>query len=406
MGKKIVISDKMWYSKRTKMKSFVKFGLVCSLSVFGAATLVIGTTVAVVHHNNYRGMGGLDTPGIPDLSMDFYADLSERFPVQEETLASSVILADLDDISDMPAVEPVAPAEIEELAEVDVSELGRGLEDDLPVESLLTEIEEENEPAVAEVQVNSSEDNVLSYFSYRVKSGDTISEIADRYDITEDTIISVNNIKSSRTLQVGQYLKVPTMEGILYTVKADGETPKTIADKYSVSAEKVAMANSLQENSSLSAGRTVFVTGAKMDRITKLEINGDLFKNPLRSSYYISSRFGWRVSPFDSSKRTYHGGIDMACPTGTPIYAASEGTVITAGWSNVYGNYVIVSHHSGYKTLYGHMSSILVTKGQYVNTTTKIGKVGSTGQSTGPHLHFTVYKNGNAINPESRVELN
>ena len=404
MGKKIVISDKMWYSKRTKMKSFVKFGLVCSLSVFGAATLVIGTTVAVVHHNNYRGMGGLDTPGIPDL--DYYADLSERFPVQEETLASSVILADLTDISDMPAVEPVEPVEAEEIAEIDAAELGRGIEDDVPVESLLEGIEEEPEPVVAEVNVDSTEDSVLSYFSYRVKSGDTISEIASRYDITTDTIISVNNIKSSRTIPIGQYLKIPTQKGILYTVKSDGETPASIAQKYSVDANKVALVNNLQENTSLSKGRTVFVTDAKMDRITLLEINGDLFKNPLHSSYYISSRFGWRVSPFDSSKRTYHGGIDMACPTGTPIYAASEGEVITAGWSNVYGNYVIVSHHSGYKTLYGHMSSILVTKGQYVYTTTKIGKVGSTGQSTGPHLHFTVYKNGNAINPELRVELN
>ncbi|MBP5357596.1 MAG: M23 family metallopeptidase [Treponema sp.] len=349
-------------------------------------------------------MGGLDTPGIPDL--DYYVDLSERFPVQEETLASSVILADLTDIADVPAVEPVESVEAEEIAEVDISELGRGLEDEVPVESLLDGIEEEPEPVVAEVNVDSTEDNVLSYFSYRVKSGDTISEIATRYDITTDTIISVNNIKSSRTIPIGQYLKIPNQKGILYTVKTDGETPATIAQKYSVDANKVALANNLQENSSLSAGRTVFVTDAKMDRIALLEINGDLFKNPLHSSYYISSRFGWRVSPFDSSKRTYHGGIDMACPTGTPIYAASEGEVITAGWSNVYGNYVIVSHHSGYKTLYGHMSSILVTKGQYVYTTTKIGKVGSTGQSTGPHLHFTVYKNGNAINPELRVELN
>ena len=402
MGKKIVINDRMWYSKRTKMKSFVKFGLVCSLSIFGAASLVIGTTVAVVHHNNYRGMGGLETPGIPDLSMDFYANLSERFPEQEETLARDVSLADL------PAVEPLSTSEEEELSEVELAELGRGLEDELPVEALLEEVQEE-EPesveAIAELP-SSDEDNVLSYFAYRVKSGDTISEIASRYNITTDTIISVNNIKSSRSIPIGQYLKIPTMDGILYTVKASGETPETIAKKYSVSADKVAMANSLTENQSLTVGRTVFVAGAKMDRIALLEINGDLFKNPLHSSYYISSRFGWRVSPFDSSKRTYHGGIDMACPTGTPIYAASEGTVITAGWSNVYGNYVIVSHHSGYKTLYGHMSSILVTKGQYVYTTTKIGKVGSTGQSTGPHLHFTVYKNGNSIDPLSRVDLN
>ncbi|MBO7637637.1 MAG: LysM peptidoglycan-binding domain-containing protein, partial [Treponema sp.] len=266
------------------MKAFVKFGLVCSLSIFGAASLVIGTTVAVVHHNNYRGMGGLETPGIPDLSMDFYANLSERFPAQEETLARDVILADL------PAVEPLSTPEEEELSEVELAELGRGLEDDLPVEALLEDVQEEepeSEEAIAEIP-SPEEDHVLSYFAYRVKSGDTISEIASRYNITTDTIISVNNIKSSRSIPIGQYLKIPTMDGILYTVKASGETPETIAKKYSVSADKVAMANSLAENQSLNAGRTVFVAGAKMDRIALLEINGDLFKNPLHSSYYIS----------------------------------------------------------------------------------------------------------------------
>ena len=89
----------------------------------------------------------------------------------------------------------------------------------------------------------------------------------------------------------------------------------------------------------------------------------------------------------------------MACPQGTNVYAALGGTVTSTGFNNVYGNYIIVTHNSGYKTLYGHLSAILVTRGKYVDTNTKIGKVGSTGMSTGPHLHFTVYKNGKTVDP-------
>ena len=137
---------------------------------------------------------------------------------------------------------------------------------------------------------------------------------------------------------------------------------------------------------------------AKLDKITLQEINGDLFKSPLRGGYWISSRYGWRNNPF-SGKRTFHNGVDMACPTGTPIYAAMNGTVIAAGYNATYGNYVTLSHHSGYQTLYAHMSKILVSNGQQVSTSTRIGLVGSTGQSTGPHLHFTVFKNKSSTNP-------
>jgi hypothetical protein len=98
-------------------------------------------------------------------------------------------------------------------------------------------------------------------------------------------------------------------------------------------------------------------------------------------------------------KITFHGGIDMAVSQGTPIYAALDGTVTAVGYNATYGNYVIITHHSGYKTLYGHMKSTACRKGNFVYTNTVIGYVGSTGMSTGPHLHFTVYKNGKTINP-------
>ena len=89
---------------------------------------------------------------------------------------------------------------------------------------------------------------------------------------------------------------------------------------------------------------------------------------------------------------------------GTPITAAASGTIAFTGVSPVFGNYVIIRHSNGYQSLYGHMSQIIAKKGQYVSQGTRIGLVGSTGYSTGPHLHFTVYKNGKLVDPMSLVK--
>lgn len=242
-------------------------------------------------------------------------------------------------------------------------------------------------------------DGGLYYSSYRIKKGDMIGVIAEKYGISQDTLISVNKIRATRTIQIGQNIKIPSLDGILYTVKKDGETPETIAEKYEVSADEVANVNKIAVNASLDAGQSVFVPGAELDWITRQEINGDLFRKPIRSYYRITSYFGWRGSPF-TGRRQFHGGIDMACSTGTPIYAAMEGVIAYRGYSNVYGNYVIVTHHSGYKTLYGHMSRFSkLTVGNRVTTGSVIGYVGSTGQSTGSHCHFTVFKNGRMVDP-------
>ncbi len=243
-------------------------------------------------------------------------------------------------------------------------------------------------------------DGSLSYSVYRVKSGDMIGVIAEQFGLTQDTIISVNNIRQSRLLQIGQYLKIPSMPGILYTVREDGEVLDSVAQKYRISAEKCAEVNNVSLETSLSAGTTLFLPEAELDWVTRQEINGDLFSRPLKTKYYFSSYYGWRQSPFTGA-RSFHSGIDMAAPRGTPVYAALSGTVVQAGWSNTYGNYVQIKHHSGYQTLYGHLDKILVSKGAYVYTTTKIGLVGSSGLSTGNHLHFTVYKNGKTVNPQN-----
>ena len=242
-------------------------------------------------------------------------------------------------------------------------------------------------------------DSSITYQTYRIKAGDMIGFIADAFDVSQDTIISVNNIRQSRLIKPGEYLKIPSMSGIIYTVKKNGETAATIAEKYKVNADKCASANNVSLDTELKAGTSLFVPDAELDWATRQEINGDLFKKPLHARYYLSSYYGWRNSPFNAGSRTFHGGIDMAIASGTPVYAALDGTVSATGYNATYGNYVIITHHSGYKTLYGHLSSINCRKGNFVYTNTMIGRVGSTGMSTGPHLHFTVYKNGKTINP-------
>lgn len=120
---------------------------------------------------------------------------------------------------------------------------------------------------------------------------------------------------------------------------------------------------------------------------------------PVESYSYISSRFGERIHPITGELKN-HNGMDIAANMGTAVFAADGGTVVLAEWYGGYGNCIMIDHGNGYKTLYGHLSYIGVRNGQSVNQGDSIGQVGSTGNSTGPHLHFEVYINGNRIDPE------
>jgi murein DD-endopeptidase MepM/ murein hydrolase activator NlpD len=116
----------------------------------------------------------------------------------------------------------------------------------------------------------------------------------------------------------------------------------------------------------------------------------------------ITSPFGWRSNPFGGAPE-FHQGLDIAAPTGTTVTAAAGGTVIMAQWYGGYGNYILIDHGGGYSTGYGHLSAIYVSQGQTVARSQAIGAVGSTGQSTGPHLHFEVRINGKPVDPAPRL---
>jgi len=237
----------------------------------------------------------------------------------------------------------------------------------------------------------------VSYQTYKVKSGDSISTISRKFGLTNiSTLIAVNGIDNVRTLREGQKLKVPSMDGLVHRVKK-GESLTGIAGKYNVSLEKLCDTNDLTTQV-LFAGQELFIPGARLDSSELKKAMGELFANPISASYRLTSRFGPRSDPF-TGVASNHTGIDMACPKGTPISATMSGKVVYVGWSNVFGNYVIINHGNGYQSLYGHMSKATCKTGQTVNQGTKIGLVGSTGYSTGNHLHFTVYKNGKLVDP-------
>jgi murein DD-endopeptidase MepM/ murein hydrolase activator NlpD len=120
---------------------------------------------------------------------------------------------------------------------------------------------------------------------------------------------------------------------------------------------------------------------------------------PVASYVYVSSRFGLRIHPITGVQKT-HTGMDIASNQGTAVYASDGGTVTLAGWNGGYGNCIMIDHGNGYVTLYGHLSAINVSQGQTVSQGETIGLVGSTGNSTGPHLHFEVLQNGTRIDPE------
>jgi murein DD-endopeptidase MepM/ murein hydrolase activator NlpD len=237
-------------------------------------------------------------------------------------------------------------------------------------------------------------DQGLFYTVYRVVKGDTISEIASRYDITTDSIVTFNGITNARTLSIGKYLKIPTLNGILYTAKA-GDTASALSVSYGISPERIQELNDIGDEA-LSAGRVLFLPDARLSSWALREISGDLFSWPVRG--WITSWYGWRNDPFSGS-RTFHTGIDIGAAHGTSVRAAMEGVVASTGFSSTSGNYVVVRHHSGYSTLYAHLDRIDVKAGKSVTQSTVLGSLGSTGYSTGPHLHFTVSKNGRTMNP-------
>lgn len=245
-------------------------------------------------------------------------------------------------------------------------------------------------------QVEYSRPRMLTFSFHTMQSGDIIGHIAARAGLNEDTLISVNNIRNTRLMQIGQVIRIPNQDGIYYIVRT-GDTLESIAAAHQTTVSHIRIANELFSDT-LTPHSRLFIPGGRMDWVNRQEVNGDLFIWPITGR--LSSPFGFRRSPFTGA-RQFHGGIDIAAPRGTPVRAAMAGQVARVGYNGVFGNYVVINHHSGFRTLYAHLHVARVRAGANVASGERIGDVGSTGLSTGPHLHFEVHRNGVRVNPRT-----
>jgi murein DD-endopeptidase MepM/ murein hydrolase activator NlpD len=235
----------------------------------------------------------------------------------------------------------------------------------------------------------------FAWQSYTVVSGDSVEGISRRFGLSLDAIIASNDLRNVRQLRAGERIRIPNMDGIPYTVQS-GDSYTGIAEAQNVPLEAILDANDIQSNE-ITAGTVLFIPGAKMDKTALRQALGTFFIWPIPATR-LSSNFGWRKDPF-TGLRSYHAGLDIPTSTGTSVKAAADGRVSATGFNAVYGNFLIVSHGDTYQTMYAHLSKILVKTGTYVNQGTVIARSGNTGRSTGPHLHFSVYKNKVAVNP-------
>ncbi len=242
-----------------------------------------------------------------------------------------------------------------------------------------------------------------------VIEGESLASISQSYNISLESVKFANDL-TSNTVEPGQILKIPPVEGTLHTVQP-GDTLEKLSKRYNVPTQTIVDFNYIDSPYVLEQGQVITIPNAQAPQASKyyagatagydlsaygvIPYSGDVKE---KGSGNFSWPFSGVLTQFFSA---YHPGLDIAAHTGD-ILAADKGKVIRAGWwQGGYGNAVQVDHGNGYVTTYAHMSVIAVSTGEEVDKGQKLGVVGSTGRSTGPHLHFTVQLSGKYLNPLS-----
>lgn len=223
---------------------------------------------------------------------------------------------------------------------------------------------------------------------YTVREGDSLSEIAAMFGVTTNTILWANDIQRADLIQPNDTLVILPITGVRYVVK-EGDTLAAIAKRYHGEVEDMIAYNGLASASDIRAGQTVVIPGGEVPAPTK--------PSGSRAAAAPAGGSGYFVHPVPGAVRTQglHGynGVDLGAAIGTAVRAAAAGEVIVSrsgGWNGGYGTYVVIKHQNGTQTLYAHNSENYVSVGQYVSQGETIAAVGSTGRSTGAHLHFEV----------------
>jgi murein DD-endopeptidase MepM/ murein hydrolase activator NlpD len=241
--------------------------------------------------------------------------------------------------------------------------------------------------------------------TYIVRSGDTTASIAQMFGVTENTIRWANDINSKQGVKVGQELIILPISGVEYTVKK-GDTIKSIATAFNADQGEILSYNNFDSSADLVAGDQIIIPNGEISAKVSTPTKTSSSPTKTSPSKQISNSgviAGWLMRPIKGGVKTQgihgHNAVDLASSLNTPIMAAAAGKVIIAkqgGWNGGYGNYVVVSHPNGVQTLYAHMNNIAASVGESVSQGQVIGYMGSTGDSTGVHVHFEVR---GAVNP-------
>ncbi|MEG1501799.1 MAG: peptidoglycan DD-metalloendopeptidase family protein [Synergistaceae bacterium] len=257
-----------------------------------------------------------------------------------------------------------------------------------------------------------SRTKVLSVKRHVIKQGDSLWSIANENNLDVDTIVGSNNLNDINVLKLGTVLRIPNQDGVFIKITKRASLSK-LADVYGSSLNSIKVANRINNLSTIRVGQEIFFPGGRIvDVSTPIKTRSAIVRKTTKHFFVgssirfgwptagkISSSFGWRRSPFGGRRRRFHSGLDIRAPRGRSIVAASSGRVVHSGWMGGYGKTVVVLHPSGVSTLYGHCSTLLVRQGAVVGKGQLIARIGSTGRSTGNHVHFEVRKNGRPVNP-------
>lgn len=243
--------------------------------------------------------------------------------------------------------------------------------------------------------------------SHIVQEGETIASIATRYGLESSTILWENNLTTTSKIKPGQELVILPIDGVRHKVKK-GETIFSIGKKYGLEDTQVQAIVDYpfneflnDETFELATGQFLMVPGGVLPNVPVARPTATRL-TPDAGSVSGTGVFVWPAAgKITQGYSFYHKAFDIANRAGGPILAGDSGTVVVAGWvdNSGYGNRVVIDHGNGYVTLYGHLSVIQVRPGQRVNRGDVLGQMGSTGRSTGTHLHFEIRSGGSLLNP-------
>lgn len=248
------------------------------------------------------------------------------------------------------------------------------------------------------LDTNATSDQISLYV---VHAGDTVATVAKMYGVSESTIRWANDLDRNAKLKKDQVLTILPIDGVKYTIKK-GDTLRSIAKNLKADATEIAQFNDMAIGDSLAVGNELIIPNGEITAPTiksgTPSVSG--MKGPNYTDYYIRPIMaGYANVRTQGAHGKNKAAVDIGAKLGTPLVASASGTVIvakTTGYNGGYGMYVVIAHPNNTQTLYGHMSRVDVSVGQTVSQGQQIGAVGSTGNSTGPHVHWEVR---NAQNP-------